>query len=108
MVSGAVGAVYELPKKSRGPTLCSVRRNHPLTKRERNQVDGRNTYESSPSRQNIAAVRQPRKRSGPTRSPHDAFTPSGRDELMFAPQHSTPPSVETRIKKGGVAPPKGH
>ena len=50
------------PRKSTGPTLCSVRRNHPLTKRERNQVDGRNTYESSPSRQNIAAVRQPRKK----------------------------------------------
>ena len=50
-------------------------------------------------------LRTAKKRSGPTRSPHDAFTPSGRDELMFAPRHSTPPSVEARIKKGGVAPP---
>ena len=100
----AAGGVYELPKKGGVPPPPRST-HHPLTKRELLQDDGRNTYESSPSRQNVAAVRQPRKRSGPIRSPHDAFTPFGRDELMFAPLHSAPPSVEVRIEKGGVAPP---
>ena len=35
----------------------------------------------------------------------DAFTPSEGDDLMFAPRHSPPPSVEARIEKGGVSPP---
>ena len=71
-VSGAVGALYEPPKKRRGPTPSQYDASSPH-RRERVQVDGRNTYGSSPSRQNVTAVRQPRKRSGPTRSPHDAF-----------------------------------
>ena len=63
-VRGAVGAVYELPKKRRVPNPSPYDASSPH-RRERGEDDGRNIYESSPSRQNVAGVRQPRKRRVP-------------------------------------------
>ena len=63
-VSDAVGPVYELPKKRRVPNPSPYDASSPH-RRERTKDDGRNTYESSPSRQNVAGVRQPRKRRVP-------------------------------------------
>ena len=64
-VSGAVGVVYELPKKRSGPTRSQYDASSPH-RREQDQGDGRNTYGSSPSRQKVPGVRQPRKSRGPT------------------------------------------
>ena len=44
-------------------------------RREQDQGDGRNTYESSPSRQNVAGVRQPRKRRVPKSLPRSRIHP---------------------------------
>ena len=63
-VNGAVGAVYELPKKRRVPNPSPYDASSPH-RRELLKNDGRNTYESSPSQQNVAGVRQPRKRRVP-------------------------------------------
>ena len=61
---GAVGAVFELPKKRRVPNPSPYDASSPH-RRELLKNDGRNTYESSPSQQNVAGVRQPRKRRVP-------------------------------------------
>ena len=63
-VSGDVGALYELPKKRRVPNPSPYDASSPH-RREQIDDDGTNTYESSPSRQNVAGVRQPRKRRVP-------------------------------------------
>ena len=64
-VSGDVGVVYELPKKRRVPNPSPYDASSPH-RRERDEDDGRNTYGSSPSRQKVPGVRQPRKSRGPT------------------------------------------
>ena len=61
---GAVGAVYELPKKRRVPNPSPYDASSPH-RRERTEDDGINTYGSSPSRQKVPGVRQPRKRRVP-------------------------------------------
>ena len=63
-VSDVVGAVYELPKKRRVPNPSAYDASSPH-RREQIHNDGISTYESSPSRQNVAGVRQSRKRRVP-------------------------------------------
>ena len=65
---GAVDGVYELPKKGAVPPAPWFDASSPHL-RDQIQSDGCNAYESSPLRQSVAAVRQPRNRSGPARSP---------------------------------------
>ena len=72
-------------KKKRGPTPSQFDASSPH-RRGQQQGDGRNTYQSSPSRQNDAAVRQPKKSRGPTLCSLAAFTPYWGD-LMFARAH---------------------
>ena len=60
-IVGAVGVVYELPKKRRvpNPSLYDASSPH---RREHDQGDGRNTYQSSPLRPNDNWGQQPKKK----------------------------------------------
>ena len=84
--------------QKKGGSLIPPRTTHrPLTEGNTTKV----TEEIPTSRrhydQTTTGVSNPRKKSGPTRSSHDAFTLLPRDELMFALRQTTPPSVEPRI-----------
>ena len=59
--SGAVGAVYELPKKRRVPNPSPYDASSPH-RREHDHSDGRNTYQSSPLRPNDYSGEQPKKK----------------------------------------------
>ena len=74
-VSGVVGAVYELPKKRSGPTRSQFDASSPH-RREHDQGDGRNTYQSSPLRPNDYWCQQTKRREGSLSLPFDAFAPS--------------------------------
>ena len=58
------GCRLRTAKKRRVPNPSPYDASSPH-RREQSENDGRNTYESSPSRQNVAGVRQPRKRRVP-------------------------------------------
>ena len=73
-IVGAVGVVYELQKKRRVPNPSPYDASSPH-QRERVKDDGRNTYWSSPSRQKVPGVRQPRKSRGPTLCPCSTHSP---------------------------------
>ena len=75
-------------------------------RRGQQQGDGRNTYQSSPQRQNNAAVRQPRKSRGPTLCSLAAFTPYWGD-LMFARTHHLRHRHKRPLGRGALRPPKG-
>ena len=75
-------------------------------RRGQQQGDGRNTYQSSPSRQNDDAVRQPRKSRGPTLCSLAAFTPCWGD-LMFARAHHLRHRHKRPLRRGALRPPKG-
>ena len=70
-ISGAVDAVYELPKKRSGPypPPCSPHR------REQSKDDGKNTYWSSPLRPNDSRGQQTKRREGSLPHPFDASPP---------------------------------
>ena len=81
---GAVGAVYELPKKRSGPTRSQFDASSPH-RREREQGDRRNTYWSSPLRPNDCSGEQPKKKQRSHPLPvFDAFTPLQRVDPMLA------------------------
>ena len=103
-VSGAVGVVYELPKKRSGPTRSQYDASSPH-RREQDQGDGRNTYGSSPSRQKVPGVRQPRKSRGPTLCLCSTHSPPYRGLTEYSLSTPMPPSVEAPIEKGGCWPP---
>ena len=76
-VSGAVGVVYEMPKKGSGPTRSQLDASS-LHRREHDQSDGRNPYWSSPLRPNDYRGQQPKKKQRSHALPvFDAFTPYG-------------------------------
>ena len=82
--SGAVGAVYELPKKRSGPTRSQFDASSPH-RREHQQGAGRNTYWSSPLRPNDYWSQQPKKKQRSHPLPvFDAFTPLQRVDLILA------------------------
>ncbi len=104
-VRGAVGAVYELPKKRRVPNPSPYdalplhrRSNRRIT---RGSPTGRRHYD-----QTTTGVSNPREGRVPypSRSTHSPPHRKGRI-FMFTPLQTLPPSVEPLIKKGGVAPP---
>ena len=103
-VSGAVGALYELPKKRRVPNPSPYDASSPH-RRERIEYDRRNTYGSSPSRQNAPGVRQPRKSRGPTLCLCSTHSPPYRGLNSYSLSTPMPPSVEAPIEKGGACPP---
>ena len=73
-ISGAVDAVYELPKKGAVPTRPPVRRLSPH-RRERSKGDGKNTYWSSPLQPNDSRGQQTKRREGSLSLPFDASPP---------------------------------
>ena len=73
-ISGAVDAVYELPKKGAVPTRPPVRRLSPH-RREQGKGDGKNTYWSSPLRPNDSRGQQTKRREGSLSLPFDASPP---------------------------------
>ena len=73
-ISGAVEAVYELPKKGAVPIRPPVRRLSPR-RREQSNGDGKNTYWSSPLRPNDSRGQQTKRREGSLPLPFDASPP---------------------------------
>ena len=73
-ISGAVDAVYELPKKGAVPTRPPVRRLSPH-RREQIKGDGKNTYWLSPLRPNDSRRQQTKRREGSLPLPFDASPP---------------------------------
>ena len=96
VILGAMGVIYELPKKRRVPNPSPYDASSPH-RREQDQGDGRNTYESSPSRQNVAGVRQPRKRRVPKSLPRSRIHPSEEGWANVRPATDLPQSVEEHI-----------
>ena len=106
-VSGAVGVVYEMPKKGSGPTRSQLDASS-LHRREHDQSDGRNPYWSSPLRPNDYRGQQPKKKQRSHALPvFDAFTPYGM--MPFNSRAATNPTAIRRSAhlKVGCAPPEG-
>ena len=83
-------------KKRSGPTRSQYDASSPH-RREQDQGDGRNTYGSSPSRQKVPGVRQPRKSRGPTLCLCSTHSPPYRGLTEYSLSTPMPPSVEARI-----------
>ena len=102
--SGAVDAVYELPKKRRVPNPSAYDASSPH-RRERIEDDGINTYGSSPSRQKVPGVRQPRKSRGPTLCLCSTHSPFRRRLSKCSPRYG-PGAIRRRAHlKGGCGTP---
>ena len=98
--SAVTWASFTNCQKKEGPNPSPYDASSPH-RREQDQGDGRNTYESSPSRQNVAGVRQPRKRRVPKSLPRSRIHPFRR-RLSKCSHRYGPAAIRRRAHlKGG-------